>query len=990
MHQIKGGIHMRAIISLKEGVSKEFITSMNVTVLNELSNIPRLIDIEAEQEALDDLYISEYVEHVTHEAELKQKIPVIDKNYKMETSSLTWYYSALRVSDYWERGLTGKGIKVAILDYAIGNHYSLDISGGATFGENEGVEGDYTQPASYFTDYRDRRHGTQCASLVGGKPIAESSSGVIGGTAPDASIYGVKIVGEVGTDMPGAVDWCIENGIDIISYSASSEGHPLLDGVMWQSAMDAGILVVCSAGNSNAPIGATVYPTCMDDAVSISGMTKTFTRHTYQYGSPLKFVAPAVGIANFDYLYGAGNIASTFVTGVNGTSFATPMIAGIFALYKQAFPNLTNKELVEMVANSARKISNAYWEQYVGFGLPQPSKEIMALPRLINGNGLVFKGNGDYIDCGQDTSLNLVDKITLSATIRQDYRNTGHIFAKANSNGSSIFYGMLLAADGMYAEWRRGTTQEKMKQVRSVADGQIHTVVFVYDYPSIRMYVDGKLLKQSYSMSANMVTSGTNDKLYIGSNNGTSTGSFSGVVYDVKVYNRALTDSEIVSDYEGTILQEGLQLHYSFTGQEQGTVLDLSGKGNDGVIYGARAYKKPISQTRSVVKPLKTIESAQTGERTRQIAPLEVTNLSFTSTDHTVRLAWTGSKTPSVKYDIYQAGVGFKALATTTSNNYTISSLDASTDYEFIVKTVGSKGNSSPGVKIIATTAKDTTSPNEPSNLVSLTDESTAMLKWTASTSTDMGSYDVRIGVAGSPLSETTVVETNIPRTTYMITGLNPNTSYDAWVVAKDKAGNISSGISTSITTKASNSVIISDDFNRENSTELGTPWVYGTNNKFGIIDGQAYPSTTASWIQPASLSFEAPNYFIEMDIIKHGKGVNLYLQMATDFMNSHVVRKNLVTGTWMLIKLKDGMVTPYNSKNLYSDGSITTTIPCRDGDKLRAESYGDGRIRAFVNGELIIDEYDYDFLSTTQKAGFSMFDAEGRIDNFKIGQISI
>ncbi len=66
----------------------------------------------------------------------------------------------------------------------------------------------------------------------------------------------------------------------------------------------------------------------------------------YNYGKYLDFCAPAIDIELITGVEGGGDETSY----MSGTSFSTPMIAGIFANYKQAFPDRVNNESKEKIS----------------------------------------------------------------------------------------------------------------------------------------------------------------------------------------------------------------------------------------------------------------------------------------------------------------------------------------------------------------------------------------------------------------------------------------------------------------------------------------------------------------------------------------------------------------------------------------------------------------------------------------------------------------
>jgi hypothetical protein len=102
---------------------------------------------------------------------------------------------------------------------------------------------------------------------------------------------------------------------------------------------------------------------------------------------------------------------------------------------------------------------------------------------------------------------------------------------------------------------------------------------------------------------------------------------------------------------------------------------------------------------------------------------------------------------------------------------------------------------SSYGVTITGSTggAVDTTPPNNVTNLTtSSVLQTTLTLNWTASTSSDIASYDVYNG---------STLLGNVTGTTYSVTGLTTNTTYTFTVKAKDTSNNVASGTSVNVTT---------------------------------------------------------------------------------------------------------------------------------------------------------------------------------------------
>ncbi len=135
-------------------------------------------------------------------------------------------------SEWQAQGLTGKGVKVGVLDLGFGGYEELL---GRELPENVTIEA-FGDPFNLDTEV----HGTACAEIVHEM-------------APDAELYLAYYDGS-DVAMGLAVDWLISQGVDIISNSTGSNGLTPMDGTgfaaeMVNAAHDAGIFWVNAAGN---------------------------------------------------------------------------------------------------------------------------------------------------------------------------------------------------------------------------------------------------------------------------------------------------------------------------------------------------------------------------------------------------------------------------------------------------------------------------------------------------------------------------------------------------------------------------------------------------------------------------------------------------------------------------------------------------------------------------------------------------------------------
>jgi chitodextrinase len=167
-------------------------------------------------------------------------------------------------------------------------------------------------------------------------------------------------------------------------------------------------------------------------------------------------------------------------------------------------------------------------------------------------------------------------------------------------------------------------------------------------------------------------------------------------------------------------------------------------------------------------------------------APLNVTSSGITTSS--ANLSWSAStdNVGVVSYDVFR-DLGF--IGNTTNTSFTLTGLNANTNYTITVKARDAAGNisiqSTPiGVKTLP--ASDTQAPTVPVGLYSAgITQSSANIYWSASTD--------NVGVTGHDVFRDQVFVGNTANTTYGFTGLTANTNYIFTVKARDAAGNVSS-----------------------------------------------------------------------------------------------------------------------------------------------------------------------------------------------------
>ena len=157
------------------------------------------------------------------------------------------------------------------------------------------------------------------------------------------------------------------------------------------------------------------------------------------------------------------------------------------------------------------------------------------------GQAIQFDGLDDYVDCGTAPALDIRDAITVSCWIKVAAftKNWEAILAKGDNSyrmsrsattGNSIHFGC------------NGPTGGNLDATAIVTDNNWHHVALVYDGVNKLIYIDGR--EDARVASTGRINLSTNP-LWIGNNSGSTARQLGGLVDDVRIYSRALSEAEV-------------------------------------------------------------------------------------------------------------------------------------------------------------------------------------------------------------------------------------------------------------------------------------------------------------------------------------------------------------------------------------------------------------------------------------------------------------
>ncbi|HEY1146950.1 MAG TPA: Ig-like domain-containing protein, partial [Pseudoduganella sp.] len=167
--------------------------------------------------------------------------------------------------------------------------------------------------------------------------------------------------------IASGITWAADNGARVVnvSYAALPSSSAIISAANYLKSK--GGLMFVSAGNYNRDEGFT--PT--DSMIAVSATDSTDARAGFSsYGNFVQLSAPGAGI--YTTVQGGGYGA------VNGTSFSSPVAAGVAALMMAANPSLSNSKIESLLYSTAVDLGTAGRDPYYGYGRVNAAAAVQA------------------------------------------------------------------------------------------------------------------------------------------------------------------------------------------------------------------------------------------------------------------------------------------------------------------------------------------------------------------------------------------------------------------------------------------------------------------------------------------------------------------------------------------------------------------------------------------------------------------------------------
>ncbi|MBQ9867767.1 MAG: S8 family serine peptidase [Lachnospiraceae bacterium] len=274
-------------------------------------------------------------------------------------SEYQWMHDMIGTYEAWGANMGKAEITVAVLDTGVLPDHP-DLKGRVTQVPVSDI------PVTLYTS----DHGTHVAGIIG----ASAGNGQGGaGIAPNVSIrsYGVfryfgtgsnKSAGSDDADWLIALGDCAANKVPIANMSLGGPSYSPVTQQKIKQIANQGVNIIVAMGNDGSNLKS--YPACYDGVISVSSINPSGKASSFTtYGKDADICAPGSHIMSCDNPkaddYKKENADSTgYYTIMSGTSMATPVVAGVCALYMSQYGVQKPADMLKILQKNANKTSS--------------------------------------------------------------------------------------------------------------------------------------------------------------------------------------------------------------------------------------------------------------------------------------------------------------------------------------------------------------------------------------------------------------------------------------------------------------------------------------------------------------------------------------------------------------------------------------------------------------------------------------------------------
>lgn len=342
--------------------------------------------------------------------------------------------------------VTGKGIKVGVVDSGVDSKHpdlAKNFAGGYDFVEHDSIPQD------------ENGHGTHVAGIIAANGNIDKT-GCCKGVAPDASIYGYRVLDKDGYGSTEAilagVNKAAEDGMDVLNLSlgnsTNAADEPIATSID-RLVENRNVSVVVANGNDGPENWTVSSPGTSRLAISVGASTKTNQIADFSSRGP----ATGSWAIKPDVVAPGQSILSTVPQSVSsdgyevfdGTSMASPHVAGSVALLKQLHPNWNSTEIKSALANTATTLNTPEGKPYAA---NEQGSGLINVLKAANTKSLALPNNLSFGIHSPKTGVKEVtQKVTLKNLDSQSKTYTiKNSFDQANTKLTATFPSKIVVA----------------------------------------------------------------------------------------------------------------------------------------------------------------------------------------------------------------------------------------------------------------------------------------------------------------------------------------------------------------------------------------------------------------------------------------------------------------------------------------------------------------------------------------------------------------
>ncbi|MFD1772927.1 S8 family peptidase [Paenibacillus rhizophilus] len=306
------------------------------------------------------LYTEPHYMYLTNDAEGENTAEVVTPN-DLLFSAYQWNLPAIETSRGWNLSKGSNKVTVAVVDTGVQADHP-DLKGQLLPGYNA------ITPKGKPDD--DVGHGTHVCGIIGA--LVNNSEGVAGISWYN-KILPVKVLDSSGAgttySVAEGIIWAADHGAKVINLSLGNyaDSQFLHDAIKY--AYDRDVLLVSASGNDNTERPG--YPAAYPEVLAVAATNASGERASFSnYGDYIDVSAPGESIAS---TYMGSQYAA-----LSGTSMASPHAAALAGLVRSLNPDLSNKEVMDLMTKNTVDLGTPGHDKYFGWGQVDIYKTLQA------------------------------------------------------------------------------------------------------------------------------------------------------------------------------------------------------------------------------------------------------------------------------------------------------------------------------------------------------------------------------------------------------------------------------------------------------------------------------------------------------------------------------------------------------------------------------------------------------------------------------------